>query len=435
MTYQDPTALPMATDAASLLEQANTQWRTGEWPSLAKLQRDTLQHHPDRAQLALLAAAGRLQTGNNNEAKQFIRLARDWGISKKLINQILIAGVHNSLGRAKILIGNQTEAVKHFKTAIVLGTLSSDTSLLTQERKNEQLSQLTSRLKKKPSNNSKIKTKTEQTEIESLEKEILYLKKCNSIQQPSPETELVIGNRRVTSKKIIYGEENLSFYYRSDSIGDKGVIKQIFEEKQYEFGWLPQGKSLYRFYKNQKKTGINPIIIDAGANIGASCIWFLLKFPDASIIAIEPDAENCELLAINNAGRDVRLYKGGLANERRKLFLNDPGQSDWGFRVEESGSKKIDCIGPNEIINYCALNNFGILIFKIDIEGGEAMVFEGECSWIKFIPLIIIELHDWMLPGKNTSSNFIRVMASSNFDLITRGENIFCFNRNLDLMS
>ena len=75
MTHQDPTALPTATDTASLLEQANTQWQTGDWHSLAKLQRDSLQHHPDRAQLALLAAAGRLQMGKDAEAKPFIRLA------------------------------------------------------------------------------------------------------------------------------------------------------------------------------------------------------------------------------------------------------------------------------------------------------------------------------------------------------------------------
>jgi hypothetical protein len=47
----------------NLLERARTQWQFGDWDSLAKLERDTLQHHPDRAKLALLAAAGHLRTG------------------------------------------------------------------------------------------------------------------------------------------------------------------------------------------------------------------------------------------------------------------------------------------------------------------------------------------------------------------------------------
>lgn len=66
-----------------LLERARTQWQFGDWESLANLQRDTLQHHPDRAKLALLAAAGQQQLGNTEQARQFTRLATQWGASKK----------------------------------------------------------------------------------------------------------------------------------------------------------------------------------------------------------------------------------------------------------------------------------------------------------------------------------------------------------------
>lgn len=148
MTYQDPTALPTATDAASLLAQANTQWQTGDWHSLAKLQRDTLQHHPDRAHLALLAAAGRLQMGKDAEAKPFIRLAQEWGASKQHIGQMLIAGVHNSLGRAAAIGNQEQRALQHFENAILIGTPSSEAKLLTQARAGEQLRQLKASEKK-----------------------------------------------------------------------------------------------------------------------------------------------------------------------------------------------------------------------------------------------------------------------------------------------
>ncbi|WP_448871322.1 FkbM family methyltransferase [Desulfobulbus propionicus] len=104
----------------NLLERSRTQWQFGDWPSLAQLNRDTLQHHPDRAKLALLAAAGRLQTGQNAEARQFVRLAQDWGVSKKLISQILIAGVHNNIGRAYMAKGEDKVALNHFEDAIRL---------------------------------------------------------------------------------------------------------------------------------------------------------------------------------------------------------------------------------------------------------------------------------------------------------------------------
>lgn len=126
----------------NLLERARTQWQFGDWPSLAQLNRDTLQHHPDRAKLALLAAAGRLQTGQNAEAKAYIRLAQDWGVSKKLISQILIAGVHNSIGRAAAIGNQQHRALQHFEKAINVGTPGSASRLLIQARINEQYGQL-----------------------------------------------------------------------------------------------------------------------------------------------------------------------------------------------------------------------------------------------------------------------------------------------------
>jgi len=110
-------AAPVAYDS-SLLERARTQWQFCDWQSLVQLNRDTLQHHPDRAKLILLAAAGRLQTGQDVEAKQYIRLAQDWGVSKKLISHILITGVYNCLKRAAAISNQQHCAQKYFENTI-----------------------------------------------------------------------------------------------------------------------------------------------------------------------------------------------------------------------------------------------------------------------------------------------------------------------------
>lgn len=126
----------------NLLERARTQWQFGDWESLAQLNRDTLQHHPDRAKLALLAAAGHLQLGDTSAARQFTRLAQEWGCNGKLISQILIAGVHNSLARAAATSGQGTRALKHFESAIVTGTPGGDVRLLMQARIGEQFSQM-----------------------------------------------------------------------------------------------------------------------------------------------------------------------------------------------------------------------------------------------------------------------------------------------------
>lgn len=123
----------------AMLERARTQWQFGDWESLAGLERDTLQQHPDRAKLALLAAAGHAQQGNMTEAKQCIRLAKEWGCKRELISRILIAGVHNSLGRAEAAAGRQAKAFKHFEGAIATGTPGSALRLSVQARTNHQL--------------------------------------------------------------------------------------------------------------------------------------------------------------------------------------------------------------------------------------------------------------------------------------------------------
>lgn len=126
----------------SLLERSRTQWQFGDWASLTRLDRDTLQHHPDRAKLALLAAAGHQARGNTAEAHKFTRLAIDWGCSKKLVSQILIAGVQNTLARAAAISGQSERALKHFQGAMRTGSPQGDLRLLTQARLVEQLGQL-----------------------------------------------------------------------------------------------------------------------------------------------------------------------------------------------------------------------------------------------------------------------------------------------------
>lgn len=126
----------------NLLERARTQWQFGDWGSLIKIERETLQHHPDRAKLALLAAAGHIQLGDTNSARQFTRLAQDWGCSKKLISQLLISGVHISLGRAAAITSQSQPAIKHFENSVAIVMPQSDIRLLGQNRIISEMSKL-----------------------------------------------------------------------------------------------------------------------------------------------------------------------------------------------------------------------------------------------------------------------------------------------------
>lgn len=122
----------------NLLERARTQWQFGDWESLANITRESLQHHPDRAKLALLVAAGHAQCGNTEKLQQFIRLAKDWGCSRRLISQVLISGVQNSLGCAAIVSGQSERAQLFFEQAVKIGMLGADIKLLSEARTRQQ---------------------------------------------------------------------------------------------------------------------------------------------------------------------------------------------------------------------------------------------------------------------------------------------------------
>ena len=129
---------PLVPYDETLLERSRTQWQFGDWESLSQLNQEALQHHPQRAKLALLAAAGRFQLGEENEAHQYIRLALDWGCSPRLVKQILVSGVHNTLGVATALLDSTQRSSAHFRNALKLGGIPGDVDLLVDVRLSRQ---------------------------------------------------------------------------------------------------------------------------------------------------------------------------------------------------------------------------------------------------------------------------------------------------------
>lgn len=241
---------------------------------------------------------------------------------------------------------------------------------------------------------------------------------------------------KVVSAQLKIKGKDKPFFYREDSHGDIGVIQQIFVNNDYDVLQWPQGKALLSYHDRVSQSRPS-LIIDAGANIGASAIFFASHYGNSRIFAIEPDEANWQLLSINTSGLDCFNLKGAISNEDGELALIDPGLSDWGFRTEpiqvSSGKliKTVQSISPASVLAHEKCANTTPLIFKIDIEGGESSLFEGGTEWMNYFPLLIIELHDWMLPFSGSSRNFIKAVAAHDFDFVHRGENIFLFNRKI----
>jgi FkbM family methyltransferase len=222
-----------------------------------------------------------------------------------------------------------------------------------------------------------------------------------------------------------------SFSVRWNSHADLGVYYQVFINKDYDLSRFALGQRIVDSYESFLAKGQQPLIIDAGANIGASAVWFATSFPKSKIVAIEPAPGNCELLRRNCAGFDCELFEGGISSDDGTMYLSDPGCGDWGFRVVEEGSIEVPVFSASKLIDSQTRKSIVPFIFKIDIEGGEDHLFRANTDWIDKFPLLIVELHDYMLPGGARSKGFFACLSKCDFDVVPHGENVFCFNNRL----
>lgn len=129
-------------DDSSVLDHNRSLWELGEWERLAQLDRQTMEYQPGREKLALLVAAAQLQLGQTANAKENLKLANAWGIDKKLVSRILIAGVHNSLGRACSVANAPQRALDHFKRSLEVGIPSATAESLGVQRGAREVAQL-----------------------------------------------------------------------------------------------------------------------------------------------------------------------------------------------------------------------------------------------------------------------------------------------------
>jgi FkbM family methyltransferase len=174
------------------------------------------------------------------------------------------------------------------------------------------------------------------------------------------------------------------------------------------------------------------VIIDAGANIGMASLYYSRTYPNAKIIAIEPEQSNFELLIKNCKELDnVFIIKAALWGKNQKLEITDANSDKWAFSVKESTQhSSADPVEFNEVTAltiHSILRDFqfeNIDILKLDIEGAEKVLFEENSeSWINHIKQIAIELHDRYIPG--CAKSFYKALIKHNFTQENRGENIF----------
>lgn len=201
---------------------------------------------------------------------------------------------------------------------------------------------------------------------------------------------------------------------------DVAVVRQVFLHNEYELREAIHSRVAAR-YAEIVSSGRKPVVVDAGANIGAASLFFRKRFPEAAIVAVEPDPENLRVLRLNLARHQSMFIVPAAIGCRDGLVkIEDHGQG-WSTRTKRNGRG----IPITTMANAFARVPNGVpFIAKIDVEGFESDLFAENTNWLNEVYMVAIEPHDWLLPGERTSRAFQVATGQSDFEIFVSGENL-----------
>jgi FkbM family methyltransferase len=96
-------------------------------------------------------------------------------------------------------------------------------------------------------------------------------------------------------------------------------MQQVFLDRQYDIEISEPSK-----------------ILDLGAYVGYTAVYFANRFPNSSIISVEPPGSNFDILVVNTAAYpNIRCLRAAVWHERAELTLADCSYGDWGLSFRQ----------------------------------------------------------------------------------------------------
>lgn len=221
-------------------------------------------------------------------------------------------------------------------------------------------------------------------------------------------------------------DHDKSIFIREKSM-DFMIMTEVFLHKCYD---VDLERSYYfRNYKKNYHVRTPEFIIDAGAHIGLTSIFYAQKYPQAKILSIEPDTENYYLLLKNTSSYpNITPLLGALWNKSTSLYINNRFQlgkdgylKSAEYELTENKilhEPQVRAYTLNELIQDYKIDFIDVL--KVDIEGAEKNVFKDDYEkWLSKTKVLLLESHDHKHP-----LSFKAVMAAlSNYDFLYLPDN------------
>lgn len=161
-------------------------------------------------------------------------------------------------------------------------------------------------------------------------------------------------------------------------------------------------------------TSSKPYILDCGANVGVSVLQLKQQYPDARIVAFEPDEHIVETLRRNIATfklTDVTVVPKALWNEETTLSFSTEG-ADGGHLSRDAHDSDRKAVSTTRLGPY--IDSRTVDFLKIDIEGAETAVLLDIEPRLHRVRNLFVEYHS-PTTEPQTLHELLRVLARAGF--------------------
>jgi FkbM family methyltransferase len=163
-----------------------------------------------------------------------------------------------------------------------------------------------------------------------------------------------------------------------------------------------------------------PLIVDGGANIGMSVVFFKMLYPNARVLAFEPAERAYEFLGQNvGALPGVELHRLALGRENAVVpfydFADYPGSLRQSTRQERLTAPRQTTVEQRRLSDF--LDGQPVDLLKLDIEGAEQDVIEElrDSGAIECVKQLIVEYHHQLNPDRDSVGSFLEGLHDLGF--------------------
>jgi FkbM family methyltransferase len=213
-------------------------------------------------------------------------------------------------------------------------------------------------------------------------------------------------------------------------VSDWIVMERIFLDREYDPLSAEHDEAMDRLEARLVSAGRKPLIIDCGANVGLSSVWLTERFPRATVIALEPQAANFDVLSRNARNYpNILPMHAAISDRMSRVALVNHGDVPWAWQTEETEAGGVPAVTIPHLVGRDS--RYSLMLVKVDIEGFEVALFRDGAAWVDSLPLLVFEMHDWMRPGSGSGHAFFSVLSRRPRDYLLRGENVFAYANDL----